>query len=272
MNQSEHEDSVSFAGAGAGVPVHRFARDALGTTCEVIIAGRQADYARRAADAAFEELAVLEGELSRFVSHSDVARINALSPGGAVKVGPAAWECLQLARRMWEETDGAFDVTLGTGMGLLEFNAAEHSVGLSLAASVSERLDVPGSRVTVDLGGIGKGYAVDRMVAVLRDWKIDSALVHTGQSSVYAIGAPSGEEAWSVAIRDPADPGGSLGTVPLRGRALSGSGVLRHGTHIIDPRTGRPATGRAGAWCAAHALRESATTSVLLMEWSASIS
>jgi thiamine biosynthesis lipoprotein len=111
------------------------------------------------------------------------------------------------------------------------------------------RFDRPG--VELDLGGIGKGYAVDRAVELLRRRGVGSALVNLGGSSVYGLGAPPGREAWEIGIQDPTDPEKTALTVRLRDRALSVSGgyerfFQRDGvthSHIMDPRAGRPAQG-----------------------------
>jgi len=111
------------------------------------------------------------------------------------------------------------------------------------------RFDRPG--VELDLGGIGKGYAVDRAVDLLRRRGIRSALVNLGGSSVYGLGAPPGAEAWQVAVQDPTAPGRTAESVALRDRALSVSGGYarcfeKDGvsySHIMDPRTGRPVRG-----------------------------
>ena len=109
--------------------------------------------------------------------------------------------------------------------------------------------DRPG--VELDLGGIGKGYAVDRVVELLRRRGVASALVNLGGSSVYGLGAPPGKTAWEVGIQDPTDPAKTAVTVTLRDRALSVSGGYarffeENGVtyaHILDPRTGRPVQG-----------------------------
>ena len=111
------------------------------------------------------------------------------------------------------------------------------------------RFDRPG--VELDLGGIGKGYAVDRVVELLRRRGIVSALVNLGGSSVYGLGAPPGAEAWEVGIQDPSDPGQKAVSVTLRDRALSVSGSYARSfekdgvtyAHVMDPRTGRPVQG-----------------------------
>ena len=107
----------------------------------------------------------------------------------------------------------------------------------------------------LDLGAIGKGYAVERAAEVLREAGVTSALVHGGTSTVQALGPPPGEEFWKVAIETPSPVPGApptlLATVPLKEEAMSVSGVWgnsfevegRTYGHIIDPRTGEPAIG-----------------------------
>jgi thiamine biosynthesis lipoprotein len=215
--------------------------------------------ARHAARAAFQELDRLEKELSRFISYSDVAQINRLRAGEAVRVGIGTMECLRLALRIHDETGGAFDVTylrkdqkpgFSKKPGFL-IDEAEHSIG------------VLADGVVVDLGAIGKGYAVDQVIALLRDWSIEEALVHSGESSVYALGS------WPVAIRNPVRQEETLGNIELRDRSLSGSGMLLHGRHIIDPRTGRPAQGKHGTWAMAPSAAESDAMSTAFMVMSA---
>jgi len=249
-------------------PVCRFARQAMACTWEVFIEGQNPTYARQAAEAAFAEVARLEQELSRFVLHSDIARLNSSPPGVPLRLGVDAWECLELAARFHAETHGAFDVTVGA---LVRPPAGESSVpppvGMHLleldrsARSVTVR--APG--LIVDLGGIGKGLAVDRVAGILRDWRVSAALVHAGQSTVYALGRPADQLGWNVAVRDPANYSASLGHLCLCDRALSGSGLLLHGEHIIDPRTRRPAAGQLAAWTLAPSAAASDALSTAFM-------
>jgi thiamine biosynthesis lipoprotein len=237
-----------------GGQLARFGREAMKCTCEIVIAGQPHEYARQAADAAFDVLEQIDRALNRFREDSDVAQINALPAGAWVRVGPAAWDCLTLAIRLHRRTGGAFDVTLGSGIGQLVLAEAEHAIG------------VRADGVQVDLGGIGKGYAVDRMAEVLADWSIGAALVHAGQSAVLAVGAPPGEQGWTVPLRDPTAPAERIGQLALRDGALAGSGVRLHGAHIVDPRKGGPADpSRLAAWAAAPTAAEADALSTALM-------
>src|SRR5262249_45050914 len=111
------------------------------------------------------------------------------------------------------------------------------------------RFDVPG--VELDPGGIGKGYAVDKMADILRDAGIEIALISAGGSSIYAMGAPPGEKGWPIRIRDPKDEAITAAQLYLKDQSLSPSGTYEKFfeadgkiySHIMDPRTGYPAKG-----------------------------
>ncbi|MHC4574723.1 MAG: FAD:protein FMN transferase [Planctomycetota bacterium] len=244
---------------------HSFSHEAMATTFQIVILNEDARYARQAARAAFDEIDRLEAEFSRFVENSDIARINNLAANQSVSVGLETFECLKTAAEVYAKTGGAFDITVGslwhcwlnedktprtpsedqlnlarqrTGMHLLRLDEDEHTVQL-LADSVQ-----------ADLGGIGKGYAIDKMADLLREWGIDTAVLHGGYSSVLALAAPPGTKGWPVTLTNPADMKQTLACLYLQDRAFGGSG-LQQGRHIIDPRSARPAAGRIAAWASA---------------------
>ncbi|MCH7871501.1 MAG: FAD:protein FMN transferase [Planctomycetes bacterium] len=230
---------------------HRISHEAMACTWEIHILGDDPTYAEHAARAAFDEIDRLELELSRFVEHSDISRINALRAGESACIGIDAFDCLRMASELHTETNGAFDVSIGA---LLEDAADTTSpFGMShLALDAKSRnvtVDIDG--LIIDLGGLAKGYAVDQAVEILREWSIEAALIHSGQSTVYALGSPPGQPGWTIAIRDPSDHAKTLARVCLRNRALSGSGTALHGPHIIDPRTGAPAACPLASWAVA---------------------
>ncbi len=250
----------------ASVPhVHRFAHRAMATTFEIIAQHENEVYARQAADAAFDELDRIEHELSRYVENGDVARINNLPAGQTLLLGLDTFECLRIGAMVHAQTGGAFDVTVGllvdcwrdkdrkprtpspeelafarehTGMSLLHLDENQYTVRLAA------------SPIRVDLGGVGKGYGVDRMAMMLRDWSIERALIHGGFSSVLALDAPQGAAGWPVTLSDPRNRSRTLARVNLKRVAVSGSG-LEKGNHIIDPRIGRPIEGKIAAWSVA---------------------
>ncbi len=162
--------------------------------------GHAFSYAQQAVEAAWEEVDRLEKELSRFVESSDIAQVNARAGSSEwAAVGASAWECLEWALEVARQTGGAFDVALGQ---VLEERRGEGSTFKAGAEAewpgpllqflelevepLRARLNHP--RARLDLGAIGKGYALDCAAAVLREWSIQSALLHAGQSSVLAMG------------------------------------------------------------------------------------
>jgi thiamine biosynthesis lipoprotein len=175
--------------------------------------------------------------LSRFRHNSDITRINHLAAGQATRVGEAALECLLIARHIHDLTGGAFDIAIGTGLPALEVDVEACEV----------RATADGIRV--DLGGIGKGYAVDLVAELLEEWGLERAFVHGGFSSAVALDPPDGAEGWALTLSDPRQPAHVFTRLSMRQSALSASGV-RKGDHIRDPRTGAPVRGRLAAWVA----------------------
>ena len=228
---------MEIGSAIGGGRIQRFSHEAMATIFEVHADHPDAHYAAQAAQAAFELADRLERELSRFQPNSDITRINHLDAGEATRVSPTTLECLTIARHMYELTGGAFDVSIGTGLTSLELDPHDWTV------RASER------GVRVDLGGIGKGYAVDCMAELLEDWGLERALVHGGFSSVLALEPPADADAWPLTFSDPAGVRRVLVSVAVRQTALSASGVCK-GVHIVDPRTGEPVRGRRAAWTA----------------------
>ena len=234
--------AASDGGLGIAAPrglcdVRRFSHEAMATVFEVHSVHADARYAAQAAQAAFDLADRLETQLSRFLPNSDVARINRLEAGDTTRVGDATMECLVIARHVFDLTRGAFDVSIGTGLPSLELYADD---GVVRAAT---------GDVRIDLGGIGKGYAVDLMAELLEEWGIERALIHGGFSSVIALEGPADRDVWPLTLSDPASPSTVLASLSARQKALSASG-LRKGDHIVDPRTGRPVRSRRAAWAA----------------------
>jgi FAD:protein FMN transferase len=228
-------------GIGLAAPrepdLRRFSHEAMNTVFEIHVSNTDARYAAEAAHAAFALVDRLEGELSRFRHNSDITRLNHLAAGGTARVGEAALECLLIARHVYDLTAGAFDIAIGTGLPSLEIDADAFEV----------RATADGVRL--DLGGIGKGYAVDLAAELLEEWGLDRAFVHGGFSSAVALEPPAGREGWPLTLSDPREPSRVFCRLSMRQAALSASGV-RKGDHILDPRTGAPVRGRLAAWAA----------------------
>jgi thiamine biosynthesis lipoprotein len=237
----------------------RFTHDAMACTFELYLPGAEPRYAGQAAQAAFDELDRLEQLLSRFIPHSDIARLNALAPGQSLCVSPETLECLQLAAQIYTATGGAFDIA---------YRRRPQLRGTPLACDPQAcTVGALAGPIDLDLGALGKGYAVERLVGVLREWRIASALVHSGQSTVYAHGLSPTGAPWRLALRSPDDTAATIGSIQLGDAALSGSGQRLHGGHIIDPATGRPAARCEATWAIAPsaALSDALSTAFMLL-------
>jgi len=217
-------------------------------------------------DEALDEVDRIDRLMSHYRSDSPLSQLNQRAADGAVGVDLELFEFLARAIRYSRESDGAFDITVGPlmktwgffrGEGRVpspaELAEARERVGYGHVrldpATRTVRFDTPG--VELDLGGIAKGYAVDRAIGLLKARGVTAALGSAGGSTVYALGAPPGRDAWTVSVQDPLTTGRVAFTVALRDRALSIAGVsekfFERGStryaHIMDPRTGRPVPG-----------------------------
>ncbi len=241
--------------------------DAMGTTFSLALYGEDRERMEAAAEAAFAEVRRLERMLSNYRPNSEWSRVNREAAEHPVRVSRELFELLEACIRYSEASEGAFDITVGPlmkvwgfyrGSGRLpareEVQAALARVGyknlLLDPENQTVRFAQPG--VEIDPGGIGKGYAVDRMVGVLKEHGIATALVSASGSSIYALGSPPSEpRGWEVRIRHPRDETQTVETFYLKNQSLSTSGsyekfFVAEGktySHIMDPRTGYPAAG-----------------------------
>ena len=234
MHQAGDERGRLELGSRELRDVRRFSHEAMATVFEIHAVHADARYAAQAAQAAFDLVDRLENELSRFRANSDITRINHLAAGESTRVSPSTMECLVIARHMYDMTNGTFDVSIGSGLASLELDADDLVV----------RAREMGAQI--DLGGIGKGYAVDLMAESLEEWGLEASLVHGGFSSVLALDPPAGLDGWPLTLSHPRESR-IFERLSVRQTALSASG-LRKGDHIIDPRDGQPVRGRLAAW------------------------
>jgi thiamine biosynthesis lipoprotein len=237
----------------------------MGTVAEVTLFADSDDRAAELMEAAFSEIERVEASLSTYRPESEVSRINRHAALGPVTTDPEVFGLIERALDFSEMTHGAFDVTvgplvkawgffLGTGHPpapgeLTEAMEASGWEGVTLFRDTrSVRFLKPG--LEIDFGGMGKGWALDRAAAVLKDLGVESALLGLGKSSYYAIGRPPDEPGWLIAVPDPKGRTGPLGCVYLKDGSVSTSGSAEKSfvldgkrySHIIDPRTGRPSS------------------------------
>lgn len=245
------------------------ARHAMATRFEIVLHGHNPVALRAAAEEALDTIERLENVLSLYRPVSEIAEINARASREPVRVSVPVFRLLEHALRLCEESGGAFDITVGPLMRCWGFvnDAGRVPAGADLEAARArvgwQSVDLDAGNRTVrfakegmmlDLGAIGKGYAIDQAAELLREAGVTSGILHGGTSSIHAIGHPPEADAWKVAIRHPADAlpesgGPEMPVVDLRDEALSVSAVWgrsfqtddRRFGHVIDPRTGQPA-------------------------------
>ncbi len=238
----------------------------MATRFEIVLSGAEEVFLRAVGEEALDEIERLEAQLSFYREESEISGINARAAYEPVRVEPRLFQLLQRAAQLSADTDGAFDVTVAPlmrcwgfvrGTGALPppeaIEEARQCVGMKHVLLDEENYTVRFTRegVMLDLGSIGKGYAVERAAQILRDYDITSALLHGGTSSIVAIGCSPDQTPWNIAIRHPLDAERRLSVVPLRDEALSVSAVHgkvfeaggQHYGHVLDPRSGFPVQG-----------------------------
>lgn len=234
--------------------IHLFNHHAMATQFQIRIADEQKTYAAQTAQAAFAVTDELEAHLSRFRANSDIAQIAQLGPGEKLRVSEPAFACLEIAKKMEQATRGAFSVSAAA----LQSQPAQPQWTL-LKDQFAIRCDA--GRLELDLGAIGKGFALDRMADVLREWSCLAFLLVAGGSSILAGDAPAGTAGWSCGLGDDNSPRRYW----LKNASLSGSGLAVKGKHIFDPRTGQPAPRQNRAWALTETAAESDALSTACM-------
>jgi FAD:protein FMN transferase len=228
--------------------LHRFSHEAMATRFEITLVHEDAAAAAGIAREVWDDMDALEQQLSRFISHSDIGRLNGSEAGRVVDVHEAAMDCLAYGKEIWEQTGGAFDVTIGPLYAVLrsrdgtprkatrdELECAKARCGFHLLHLDPEEFTVipRADNMLIDLGAIGKGYALDQAALLLRERHgITNALLNAGTSTVLGLGSMPGKDGWLVRAGAP-EP------FALRNEAVSGTGFQVKGAHIVDPRTAK---------------------------------
>ncbi len=243
-------------------PLIRRTLPLMGTLAEIAVVDRDARHGQAAIDAAFDELRFVEQAMTRFDAASDIGRANRLASVDGVRVGPATAAVIVEALAWATSSDGAFDPAVGRLVETWDVTRRREPPPVeALRPLTARRLHrfvdvstVPGREavrftdpaVALDLGGIAKGWGVDRAVDALRRRGIAGALVNVG-GDLYALGEGT-DGPWRVGIRSPFEPGRLVGRLDLSDAAVATSGDYfqyfswrgRRYHHLIDPATGAP--------------------------------
>ena len=254
--------------------LEQYSKNAMACEFELFFNLHQYRQAGSAAAEAFGLIDRLEDQMTVYRSESEISQLNESAHRLPVCVESGLFELLQLAVRLYRETGGAFDMTSGQLTKLWQFDRragkmpSPEQIESTLRRVGSEQIELNPVQqtvffqqqgVSINLGGIGKGYAIDQVAQLLLDAGIEDFTIHGGQSSVLARGgskltSENGGEtndsvSWTIGISHPVLPAVRLAEVHLHNQALGTSGTARQGFffqgkrygHIIDPRTGWPA-------------------------------
>ena len=264
--------------ASDGLGIHRFTfhakvkksiyektRLSMGTFVTVKVVAGSAARAEEIIDAAFREVKKIERLMSHYRDDSEVSRLNQAAHRQALVVSPETFEVLLRSGEISRDSGGAFDITVGPLIELWQKAARENRLPLpERIAEARARVDYrkvilnketkavsfarPG--ISLDLGGIAKGYAVDKAIEAIRKCGATGALVEAG-GDIYALGWRPDGKPWRIKIQDPGGGDSDPGVVQVKDKAVVTSGNYRRFveiegkrfSHIIDPRSGLPAEG-----------------------------
>ena len=241
-------------------------RVSMACTYTIVLYGKDPKQLPLVASAALDEADRIDALMSNYKSESPLSLINREAGKGPVPVEPELYRFLKRCVEYSRESDGAFDITVGPLMKTWGFFRDEGRVPWSFEIwsvlrhvgyqylkldDVHRTIQFEKEGMEIDLGGIAKGYAVDQIVEILKEQKIERAFISAGGSTLYGLGTPPDRAGWEVKLRDPQfphDPKKSSITVLLKDRCLSVSGNYEKFfvvggvtySHIMNPKTGRP--------------------------------
>jgi FAD:protein FMN transferase len=231
----------------------------MGTVFEIVAYDRSAKHASDAIEKTFQQIIRLDDLMSNYKPDSALSRLNRSAHLQEQTVDPDLYRVIEQAVRFSRLSNGKFDISIAPLVNLwkaaLRGNSVPSRAQLEEVRSCVgyEKIDLTppdgirfrSSCLQLDLGAIGKGFAVDRAAEVLRSLNIRNALINAGGSTMLAMGSPPGQEAWIVHLRDPSHKVGpqvmlkdeSVSTSEQTARSLLGN---ESAGHIIDPETGLP--------------------------------
>ena len=267
------------------------AAEAMATRFEVALHGAPEAILRAAAEEALAEITRLEGMLSLYQPTSEIAHINTRGDREPVRVSPEVFSLLEHCAALGEQTEGCFDITLAPLMRCWRFmndsGAAPSDAALAEARALCGwpqlRLDPEHTTVQLatngamlDLGSVGKGYALEQAATLLQENEFENFLIHGGTSTVCARGVQADGEPWRIAVEHPDADQPPLSIVDLQNESLSVSGIggksfiddagVEQG-HVIDPRTGQPtqAARVAAVVCSSATVSDAWATALLVV-------
>ncbi len=242
--------------------IHQFKHEAMKTTFSLLIESEDAQLAQNVANVCIAQLDAIENTLSRYVEGSDVWQINHMHADQTLFLSEDCYDCLCGGLEAHRQTNGLFDITLGR-----QIEHRKNDLG-GPAPDTAGQLIIDPDRPAIhcrepgreiDLGGIGKGFALDRMRATMDEWGIKAALLSAGSSTQLAFGP----KAWKIQLTGDH----ATRTIELKDQALSASGTGIQGSHIVSPDTTQTSYSSTRIWFidTTAALADAWSTAALLM-------
>jgi thiamine biosynthesis lipoprotein len=231
----------------------------MGTVFEIAAYQRSSEQASVAIEKAFQEIVRLDDLMSNYKPKSALSHLNQSAHFHSERVPPDLYNVIQQAVQFSKLSDGKFDITVAPLVNLwkaalsgdsppsaAEQQQAQACVGYEkIAFTPPDQIIFHSACLQLDLGAIGKGYAVDRAVATLHSLGIYNAFINAGGSTIFAMGSPPGQTSWLLRLRDPSHKVGPyvrLSNASVSTSEQSAPSLLGRDSagHIIDPTTGRP--------------------------------
>jgi thiamine biosynthesis lipoprotein len=238
----------------------------MNTRFSMVLVGIDSDKTEALAAGVERDLRAYERLMSRFDAEGPISELNRQARESAVRPPRELWEILLLCRDYWKRTRGAFDITLWPLNQLWREHSdrgekpTEDAIEQVARRAGFERLHLnetdrtirfESEGMSIDLGGFGKGFALERVAGILRTQGVERAFLSFGESSIAVLGSHPHGPAWPVGIADMFQPSETVHTFHLRDASLSTSGTSPYNCmgceralgQVIDPRTGRPIEG-----------------------------
>jgi len=265
---------LQACGSGGGDPVRR-TQVIMGTLVEITVSDSDEERAQTAITQAFDEMSRLEQLMSTYIPDSEISRINRAAGKEAVTVSPEVEEVIHEALFWSEQSKGAFDLTVEPLVQLWDFDGGKEVVPgaatLKKTAGLVNYKDIElkdhtvkltRSGMAINVGGLAKGYAVDRAVSLLRS-RVSGGIVNAG-GDLYAFGQKTPTASWTIGLQHPRKPQDLLAAFAVKNQAVATSGdyqryFIKDGVryhHIFDPQTGQPARQMISATIIAHEVME----------------
>lgn len=232
---------------------------AMGTPCELQLYGKDQQNSKRVAEEVVADIARLEAKYSRYRDDSFLSEINRIAAkGGEIEIDEETLGLLNYADTCYEQSDGLFDITSGILRRVWDFKSGNvpdaesietllPAIGWHQLQWTPPLLRIPQAGMELDLGGIVKEYAADRISTLCREQGINHGMVNLG-GDIRIIGPHPDGSGWQIGIRDPSYPDRSMLKLELSEGALASSGDYarcitvdgkRYG-HVLNPKTGWP--------------------------------